>query len=98
MIGYWLGDGTSCRSEITTNDPEIVEYYVDRLPEIDCKIKREKDKSGMHYYISGINNVKAQGQKGRNKFLTSLKNLNLINNKHIPDIYKINSRENRLER
>jgi hypothetical protein len=97
MIGYWLGDGTSCRSEITTNDPEIVEYYVDRLPEIDCKIKREKDKSGMHYYISGINNVKAQGQKGRNKFLTSLKNLNLINNKHIPDIYKINSRENRLD-
>jgi hypothetical protein len=41
-------------------------------------------------------NSDLSGQKG-NLFLQTLKDLNLINNKHIPHIYKCNSRENRLK-
>ena len=36
-------------------------------------------------------------RNNKNMFLQVLKDCNLINNKHIPDIYKINSREVRLE-
>ena len=32
-----------------------------------------------------------------NVFLNTLKELNMINNKHIPYVYKCNSRENRLK-
>jgi intein/homing endonuclease len=37
------------------------------------------------------------GRSDKNKLLNYLKYHNLINNKHIPEIYKCNSRENRLK-
>jgi intein/homing endonuclease len=95
LIGYWLGDGTSAYAEITTADPEIVEYFTNALSNIDCLLGNScKEKTHIKYRITGKSK---KCLRGGNKFLTALQDLNLINNKHIPDIYKMNSREVQLE-
>lgn len=96
MIGYWLGDGDTKKPVITTDDKEIVEYYTENLPLIDCQLNRKNDDSGMHYYISGSEEKNKKGVANGNHFLNSLRGTNMLGNKHIPDIYKINSRRKRL--
>jgi len=93
MIGYWLGDGTESASEITTQDSTTVKYFKTNLGKYKCYLQYRKNK-GTNNYKYGIT---GNGTIGGNLFLTTLKSLNLINNKHIPDIYKYNSRENRLK-
>ena len=89
MIGYWLGDGTAHNSNITTQDSAVLHYFSKNLPKYNLYVEF---KSGYSYKIS----TGVYGQQG-NVFLQTLKDLNLINNKHIPMIYKCNSRENRLK-
>jgi hypothetical protein len=88
MIGYWLGDGTSYTSEITSQDSAVLYYFAKNLPQYKLFLSH-RDK-----YTYGIT---GNGKYYNNIFLNTLKELNLINNKHIPDIYKCNSRENRLK-
>jgi len=88
MIGYWLGDGTSYTSEITTQDSAVLYYFAKNLPQYKLFLSH-RDK-----YTYGIT---GNGKYYNNIFLNTLKELNLINNKHIPYIYKCNSRENRLK-
>jgi len=90
LIGYWLGDGTSNGSQITSQDSTVLHYFANNLPKYNLYLTKIKDKYG--YGISGYS-----GKVDSNIFLSTLKNLNLRNNKHIPDIYKINSRKNRLK-
>jgi superfamily II DNA or RNA helicase len=89
MIGIWLGDGTNSTSEITNQDAIIIKYFKQNLQQYNCYLQ---------YYSTNTNNYryKINGIYG-NYFLKCLKQLNLINNKHIPMIYKCNSRENRLK-
>jgi len=87
MIGYWLGDGHSNHSTITSQDSTVVYYFAKNVSKYNLIFDY---KSNYHYSIKGLNNEK-------NFFLTTLKDLNLLNNKHIPMIYKCNSRENRLK-
>lgn len=49
------------------------------------------------YWLGDIIGITENGKYDGNIFLTTLKNLNLINNKHIPDIYKCNDRKIRLQ-
>ena len=91
MIGYWLGDGTSTQSVITTQDSTVVKYFKTNLGKYKCYLQYRNNTNKYSYGITG------NGTIGGNLFLTTLKNLNLIDNKHIPDIYKYNSRENRLK-
>ena len=94
MIGYWLGDGTETSSDITTQDSTIIKYFKTNLEKYKCYLQYRNSKYS--YRINGT--CKLNGPYGgSNFFLTTLKNLNLIDNKHIPDIYKYNSRENRLK-
>ena len=51
-----------------------------------------KDSIVINYLIKILNN-----SSDNNRFLNTLKKYNLIENKHIPHIYKCNSRENRLK-
>jgi hypothetical protein len=88
MIGYWLGDGTSSNSDITTQDSTVLYYFSKNLYKYNLFLDYKRIYA---YKISS-----GYGQKG-NIFLQTLKDLNLINNKHIPMIYKCNSRENRLK-
>lgn len=92
LIGYWLGDGTSSTSEITTNDVEIIDYFHFKLNDYGAKIT-DHSKTTYKCFISG----KGDNYRKVNNFLSALRTLNLINNKHIPDVYKYNSRKIRLE-
>jgi hypothetical protein len=86
LIGYWLGDGTSRDSSITTADPEIVVEFYRILDSYDMTLN---ERGNLHYYIRG----KGKYHRKNNTFLKVLRELNMINNKHIPDVYKCNSQK-----
>ncbi len=89
LLGLWLGDG-GCRDPIiTTQDSEIYKYLINTITRMGLVLNYL---SGYSYRISSLT-----GAPGDNTFVNELKSLNLKNNKHIPDIYKINSREIRLQ-
>ncbi len=88
MIGYWLGDGSSRGSSITCQDSTVLHYFAHNLKKYNLSLNY---KSHYDYGISG------NGRYYNNVFLNTLKELNMIKNKHIPEIYKCNSRENRLK-
>lgn len=92
LIGFWLGDGDSAGPGITTADPEIVNYLHDMSTHNNLQIN---DLGKYRYSITSVG--RQCGSPDCNKLLNVLRELNMLNNKHIPDIYKINSRENRLK-
>jgi len=91
ILGYWLGDGDNAAPRITTENPEVVEYFKNYAESIGLKLK-QSDK--LSYNISTGTRY---GGKNRNTFLNELRALNVMSNKHIPNMYKINSRENQLK-
>lgn len=89
-IGYWLGDGDKTTFSITTIDNEVIDYFIEYASENGLQLT----KNDISYHIT--TGIKGGRCYKRNSFLNSLKQYNLINNKHIPDEYKMTSRENRL--
>jgi hypothetical protein len=89
MLGFWLGDGSSHNTNITSQDSCVVKYFSENLKKYGLYLEF-LERYG--YKIS----TGVKGQKG-NLFKEFLEKNNLIKNKHIPDDYKINSRENRLK-
>ena len=102
MIGYWLGDGTSSASEITCQDSSILYYYANNLKQYNLSLNYQ---CGYTYEITGNGNGQGNGngngqgngKYNNNVFLNTLKDLHILNDKHIPNVYKCNSRENRLK-
>jgi hypothetical protein len=92
MIGIWLGDGTASQPEITTQDSTIIKYFKENLQQYKCYLQYESNNE-LKYRING----NGTGNKGCNYFLNILKKYDLINNKHIPHIFKCNSRSNQLK-
>lgn len=97
IIGLWLGDGSSGGPGITTQDSTVLRYLSKVLPSYGCYLSYNG--AQYDYRINGFR--KQMKQKGirsnANPFLEELRRCDLINNKHIPDDYKINDRENRLK-
>ena len=93
IIGVWLGDGTSSDPNITNQEAVILHYIKNEIKKHNLQLA--------HYskYTYGItyDAYKHDSRNNKNVFLQVLKDLNMLNNKHIPNIYKINSRENRLK-
>ena len=94
IIGLWLGDGNTNSTVITTADEEIVQYLNNKLPEYNLRLS-SRFNNGMSYYIGGSGNN--YGMQGSNYFINILRYYNLLGNKHIPNVYKLNSRLNRLK-
>ncbi len=92
MIGYWLGDGSSNYPAITTIDPEIIEFFEKNLIKYGLKIQISNK---ITYNIVG--NDENYGKVNKNEMMNTLRNYNLFYNKHIPKIYLVNSKENRLK-
>lgn len=89
-LGLWLGDGDSNWATITNQDEEIIKYIKEYSESIGLRynLKTSKNRCDNHAIV---------GKGCRNNFLLkNLENLNLRKNKHIPHIYKTNSREIRL--
>jgi len=93
FLGVWLGDGTSRVTDVTTMDSEIKTYletYAQKMG-MQCKERGSIGKGLAKTY--GLTN--GIGQK--NPLYTFMKDLDLIENKHIPMMYKTASRMQRLE-
>lgn len=90
FLGLWLGDRTSSKMEITSIDNEIINY---------CK--QYADKLGLNFHPRRSEDITyALAKKTRsekNPIVEEFKKINLMNNKHIPNDYKCNSREVRLK-
>jgi hypothetical protein len=93
IIGLWLGDGSHAGTGICCQDATILKYLSTKLPQYGCYLQYNGSK-----YDYRINGLKSNGKLGGNNImLNTLKKYDLIKNKHIPHIYKCNSRENRLK-
>lgn len=85
MIGLWLGDGSSSDTKITTQNANIIKYMVDKCSEYNMYVRYS---SKYDYRLSSIDRI--------NPMMSELRKQDLLNNKHIPDDYKYNSRKVRL--
>lgn len=92
-LGYWLGDGTTGDSGITTADQPIVEYFCTYAESLGLQFK----KIGNTKYTYRITTGKPCKGKRLNNFLNLLTKYRVRYNKHIPDEYKYNSRDIRLK-
>lgn len=90
FLGLWLGDGRSDGPTICTPDQEIIDYLNQFAKSIGYIVTKYPEPSAADSY--GI--ITASGKS--NELKDKLRMLNLLNNKHIPLIYKANSREVRL--
>lgn len=91
FLGLWLGDGTSAKPQITSIDDEIIDY---------CK--KYTEAQGLNFHLVTGDNisytfVRKVGGPVTNPIIVEFRKLNLIKNKHVPDIYKYNSEEVRLK-
>ena len=94
FLGLWLGDGSSHRVSITTADKEIEDYVYKIAQEYSHKvtvIKKPNNKAVELHITEGRKYY--QKQVLREKF----KGLNLLKNKHIPEVYLRSSEEQRLQ-
>ena len=94
LIGYWLGDGDNNGYVITTAEKEIVDYYQEHIKEyrLSFNFKRE-----YHYKISSSIKRKRSNHYLNCLIKKCLIKYNLKNNKHIPNKFMFNSKENRLK-
>lgn len=88
ILGLWLGDGTAREPSITSIDKEIIEIWASYAEKYGLSLRKDND---IVYYATGRNKGK------KNPIKNLLKNIGVINNKHIPVEYKISSKRQRLE-
>jgi hypothetical protein len=88
-LGYWLGDGCSDDARIITQEEVVVEYFQEYTKQLGGYVHQGKDsakcRGSLHYSFRKC------------EFKNYLRKYNLLKNKHIPHIYKCNSRKNRLK-
>jgi len=88
LLGYWLGDGTSRNTGITTQESYVIKYLVELFKTKHTDLYLKYTGQQYDYRINSL--------KNKNSFKDFLRENNLLNNKHIPQDYLCNSRENRL--
>ena len=94
IFGYWLGDGDQSKARFTSADTEVIQKIKEYAQDNGSKVSiSECDNSKGCYHISIL---KRDGEN-TNWFTNKLKQLNVLNNKHIPNCYKFNDRETRLQ-
>ena len=85
FIGYWIGEFLCRTSEITCKYSVVLEYITRMLEIHQLSLKLQRDST---YDVCG---------NGYDNFLDLLVELHIIKIKHIPLLYKCNSRANRLK-
>lgn len=109
FVGYWLGDGTNHSSDISTSDSEVLSKMKSILAEYGLDIALRKGQRYDHrIFPMGEPTKKFDPRAGGNYCFRKLREIGLIDPgaktsgkqldyKHIPIVYKYNSRENRLK-
>lgn len=93
VFGLWLGGGDSTGPIIANMDLEVIDYLEEYATSHGLFLRKNRvgDTDCFRLHLS-------TGIPGkRNWFLSELRNLGVLNNKHIPDLYKFNDRETRLK-
>jgi len=93
FMGIWLGDGSSSNVTITTKDAELVNYLKEYATKLHLTLRENHPKDRCSYY--SITNSRSTSTN-KNSLQAMLRKENVLNNKHIPQNYLINSRKNRL--
>ncbi len=89
FLWLWLWDWTSINTQITTADEEIWVYLYSFAESLWMKITRW-DRGNIWYKITNWLHTK-------NQLLNSMREIDVIGNKHIPFIYKTSSYEDRMQ-
>lgn len=92
LLGLWLGDGRNNNITITNIDEEVIEFlneFVFANENFEL-VEYNYGEKASSYHIKDLNNTK------KHRILEELRKYNLLNNKHIPKEYKINTEEIRL--
>lgn len=100
FLGLWLGNGKSFAVDIATTDIELIDYLSDYTAQLNLHLTEKlaidaqgKDKGSTY-------SINSQSEKYQDHSLSLQKQLNdlgVLNNKHIPQLFLINSRVNRLK-
>ena len=93
FLGLWLGDGDKTNPRITTKDNEIIEYLTYYAKRLDLQLSTYKGECNSYAITRGYTGGANSGKTLHEKMVK----LGVMGNKHIPKIYQINSRKNRLE-
>lgn len=91
ILGLWLGDGDKAAPMVCGIDQEVGDYIKEHQKKNNQSITVSK------YDGESVDRWVLNGSNGVNNFRDFLKEYNLFNNKHIPEIFLKNSRENRLK-
>ena len=94
LLGYWLGDGRSNGTGITTQESGVLHHL--------SNVCFKNNHPTLYLQYTGFQydyriNSTNKPIKGSNEFMNYLCSYNLINNKHIPHNYKCNDRTTQLE-
>lgn len=88
FLGLWLGDGTANSPEITTMDCEVVEYIYDFAAKNNL-IVNCKGKNGNKARTYSLTTPRGKA----NPLRDLMADMYLLGNKHVPEIYRVNSEE-----
>lgn len=92
IAGAWTGDGHSNGPVITNIDQEVLDEFRKYADSIGVTFGRNSsDPEGISYRI-----YRRAGQKS-NDFTDDLRDLNMLDNKHVPELFLKNSKNVRLE-
>lgn len=93
LLGVWLGDGGSVNNDITVSDADMMETFhnLENLGYKNEIVKHKDRSSSIRIDIEHMGN-----HADKNSFRWKLKELGVFSNKHIPEIYKQASIEQRL--
>ncbi|MCD6433173.1 MAG: replicative DNA helicase, partial [Sulfurimonas sp.] len=96
FLGIWLGDGASSNVSIATMDSEIIKYLSQYAKKLGLQLssQRAKNKCPIFSITSGQRGISKHKDKSLQK---KLRDLGVLNNKHIPHNYIQNSQKNRLK-
>jgi hypothetical protein len=92
LLGYWLGDGRSNGTGITTQEASVLKYLTG-----DCFQNKH---SSLYLQYTGSQydyRINSLTTDHKNFMMDFLRKNNLVNNKHIPHNYKCNDRTVQLE-
>ncbi|MCT7569947.1 replicative DNA helicase [Aliarcobacter butzleri] len=95
FLGLWLGDGSKSKVSIYTKDKEVIDYLEDYSKKLGLELREYITENKCPEY--SITNKKQIDGKTTFSLQKLLRDENILNNKHIPQDYLINSTKNRLE-
>jgi len=97
FLGIWLGDGRSADVRIATEDQEVVEYLEAYAHRLNQKVHRYAVEGKCTMYgITTIQEEEGSVKDVSDSLQGKLRALGVLNVKHIPQPYLLNSTENRL--